>query len=71
MSDVEANAPRLHFEKVHIVDSGRPQSLDGLQCAIPMGGGEITRTEVLSAIQPLNVTKAAGPDGIHPAILKL
>ena len=70
-SDVDkANALRLHFEKVHIVDSGRPQSLDGLKCAIPMGGGEIIRTEVLSAIQPLNVTKAAGPDGIHPAILK-
>ncbi|KAF4531147.1 hypothetical protein B566_EDAN019182, partial [Ephemera danica] len=60
-----------YFEKVYQEDRGSDSKPVQFTFEFPeMEEIEITTEEVHSALSKLNTNKAAGPDGIHPAILK-
>ena len=66
----KAEALRSHFEQVHRVDSGK-MAPPVINWDIPtMDDVTITVEEVCLQLEALNKTKAAGPDEIHPAILR-
>ena len=58
------------FHKLHRVDNGtKPSRIEAPETPV-MGAIEVTADMVATALSKLNATKAAGPDGIHPAMLK-
>ena len=66
----KAETLRTFFESVHRVDSGQEAPPVVVQNVPTMDEVVITEEEVCVQLEALNKTKAAGPDEIHPAILR-
>ena len=58
------------FESVHIPDSGKPTPTVAPVEVSPMEDFEFSVCEVKVALEHLNPSKSAGPDEIHPAMLR-
>ncbi|VDP92673.1 unnamed protein product [Echinostoma caproni] len=70
-SKEKAEVLRSFFEKVHITDLGKPlPDLLGRLTEQRMAPFVLWAKEVEEALKQLGQNKAAGPDGLHPAILR-
>ena len=66
----KAEALKQFFERVHQQDRGLQANMEGLVGFQTMPDLVIQEEEVDRVLKDLNSYKAAGPDGLHPAILK-
>ena len=66
----KAKALLEHFEKVHTPDAGTSCPPLGSSDILPMASISFSAAAVRLAIEHLNGNKSAGPDDIHPALLK-
>ena len=62
---------KKYFEKVYKLDNGRVlDDMEGFNSTPQMDDIHVSGEEVRQILQGLKVTKAAGSDGLHPAIIK-
>ena len=66
----KANILQKYFESVHLIDTGNQPSLDDRPNREPMRPIVFDEETVRRELAGLQVSKAAGPDGLCPAILK-
>lgn len=63
-----------HFHSVFEVPSQDPISILNLEppsdAVLDLGSIEITRDSVLKSLRSIDASKSAGPDGIHPLLIR-